>query len=65
MTMTVYRIPDLVPILKMKPRAIRKLFTEGQVRGRLVGRQVLTTEDSLKRFLGEPPTNHACSFHKC
>ncbi len=64
--MTVYTIPDLVPILKMKTRAIRRLLTDGDLQGRLVGRQWLVTEGSVKRFLETPerPANEPYSVSK-
>ncbi len=48
---TVYTIPELMPILRMKKRAIRKLLIAGVLRGRFVGRQWLVTEESLRGFL--------------
>ena len=46
--MNTFTVPELVPILHLKQRAIRKLIADGQLRGRLVGRQYLTTEAALK-----------------
>jgi hypothetical protein len=48
-----YTVNDLVPILHMKPRAIRRLIATDQLFGRMVGRQFLVTQTSLKEFLGE------------
>jgi excisionase family DNA binding protein len=54
--MITYTIPELVPILRIKKRAIRKLVSNGNLSGRLVGRQILVTEEALKRFLKAPDT---------
>jgi hypothetical protein len=61
MSVTAYTIPDLIPILRMKSRAIRQLLTDGKLQGRIVGRQWLVPEESIKRFLEtpqRPPHNH-------
>ncbi len=54
--MTTYTVEELVPVLRMSKRAIRKLFTSGRLRGLWVGRQYLTTEECVRLFLGEPRT---------
>jgi excisionase family DNA binding protein len=51
MSMTVYTIPELIPILRLKKRAIRKLIAEGELPARLIGRQWLVREEDLKMFL--------------
>ena len=51
--MNTFTVPELVPILHLKQRAIRQLIADGQLRGRLVGRQYLITEAALKAFLEE------------
>lgn len=48
-----YTVDELVPILRMKPRAIRRLIATDQLFGRMVGRQFLVTQTSLKGYLGE------------
>lgn len=52
--MVTFTIPELVPILRLKKRAIRKLVSNGDLSGRLVGRQILVSEEALKRFLKAP-----------
>jgi hypothetical protein len=37
MSITVYTIPELIPILRLKKRAIRKLIAEGELPARPVG----------------------------
>jgi excisionase family DNA binding protein len=49
-----YTIPDLIPILRMKRRAIRQLLTNGRLQGRIVGRQWLVPEEAIRRFLETP-----------
>ncbi len=49
--MTVYTIEELVPILRMKKRAIRRLISEGELPARFVGRRWLVREEELKLFL--------------
>jgi len=58
--MTSYNVSDLIPVLKLKPRAIRKLLASRKLKGQLVGRQWIVSEDSLRRFLGEMPQQY-CS----
>jgi excisionase family DNA binding protein len=54
MAVTVYTIPELMPILRLKKRAIRNLITSGELAGRLVGRQFLVSDEALKRYLKAP-----------
>jgi len=54
--MVTYTIPELVPILKLKKRAIRQLLAKGYLRGQIVGRQWLVAEESVKKFLRSPET---------
>ncbi len=54
MSITVYTIEELMPILHLKKRAVRNLITRGYLRGRLVGRQWLVTEDAVKLDLKSP-----------
>ncbi len=49
--LTLYTIPELIPFLRLKPRAIRKLIASVALLGRLVGRQWLVTEEDLRAFL--------------
>jgi excisionase family DNA binding protein len=63
MAVTVYTIPELIPVLRMKKRAIRKLIAEGELPARLVGRQWLVREEDLKMFLDpflETPDSPPC-----
>jgi excisionase family DNA binding protein len=55
--MITYTIPELVPILRIKKRAIRKLVSTGKLAGRLVGRQILVTEEALRHYLKTPDDN--------
>jgi hypothetical protein len=54
MAVTIYTIPELIPILRMNKRAIRKLIRSRSLLGRLVGRQILVTEEALRMFLKAP-----------
>jgi excisionase family DNA binding protein len=51
MNITVYTISELIPILRLKKRAIRKLIAECELPARLIGRQWLVREEDLKMFL--------------
>ncbi len=54
MSIAVYTIPELMPLLRLKKRAIRKLISTGKLSGRLVGKQWLVTEQALNAFLNSP-----------
>jgi len=54
--MVTYTVDELIPLLKMKKRAIRELLTRGKLRGRIVGRHWLVTEESVKVFLRSADT---------
>lgn len=63
MAITIYTIPELIPILRLKKRAIRKLIAEGELPARLVGRQWLVREEDSKMFLDpflETPDSTPC-----
>ncbi len=49
--MITFTINELEPILRLKPRAIRRLINHGQLQARLVGRQFLVSEALLRQFL--------------
>jgi excisionase family DNA binding protein len=53
-SITVYSIEDLMPILRMTQRAIRKLIHNGDLLGRKVGRNYLVTESALTDYLETP-----------
>ena len=54
--MVTYTVDELVPVLKMKKRAVRQLLTDGKIPGRLVGRQWLVTDEAVRVFLRSPET---------
>jgi excisionase family DNA binding protein len=54
MTLKVYTVEELVPILRMKKRAIRRCLAEGELSGQLVGKKWLVTEEAVKVFLNAP-----------
>jgi hypothetical protein len=51
--MVTYTVPELVPILKLKERAIRNLLASGKLPARRINRQWIVSEHSLRAFLGE------------
>ncbi len=54
MSMKLYTLPELEPVLRLKKRVIRKLIRNGDLWARMVGRQYLVTEKSLSDYLEEP-----------
>ncbi len=56
--MITYTINELAPILRLKPRAIRRLINSGQLQARLVGRQFLVSEALLREFLEGNSARH-------
>jgi hypothetical protein len=51
-------VPDLIPILKVKKRAVRRFLAEGRLKGRMIGHQWVVSENALRQFL-ESPERHS------
>lgn len=63
--MTTFTVPELVPVLKLQPRAIRKLLASGKLPARRVGRQWIVSETSLRSFLGENKQRECATGSRC
>ncbi len=63
--MVTYTVSELVPLLKLKPRAVRKLLASGSLQGKRVGRQWIVSEYTLRSFLGENKQHECGMDHRC
>ena len=52
--MKIYRVEELVPILRVLKKAVRAYIASGRLRGRKVGKRWLVTEEALRLFLNSP-----------
>jgi len=52
--MKIYTVEDLIPILQVSRKAVRRYLARGKLRGRKVGKKWLVTEEALRRFLESP-----------
>ena len=64
MPIRLYTIGDLIPVLRMQKRPIRKLITSGVLPGKRVGRQFLVSEEALCRYLNIPEITDYGTYRK-